>query len=215
MKTHRTSLAGLAVLLALLTTIVVRAQETGLTADQLADAVFKASGGENWDKVKIIRFNFAGAAKHDWDIKAHTDTVTFKGKTVTVNVSHPASDDDSKAAFGRWTNDMYWLLAPLKVKDPGVHRTLKPDETVDGKTYHVLHLDFDKVGMTPGDQYNLLIDPESNLVRFWDYMPKPEKKTRFTWDQYREFGPLKLSTEHKVPGSDRKMVMSEIEVIAE
>src|SRR5436190_5427863 len=177
------------------------------SADALADAVMKASGGDVWPKVKTIKFSFVvhrgnGDMRrtHLWDVKNHTDTITSSdGKEMSVNVSHkPAGKGDDMKAFGMWTNDTYWLLAPLKVKDPGVKRELKPDQEADGKTYHVLHLSFESVGMTPGDQYNLYVDPQTNLVRAWDYIPHDGKSTHFTWDGYQDFNGLQLSTEHKV-----------------
>ena len=40
-----------------------------------------------------------------------------------VNLAEPASDEDAKAAYARWVNDSYWLLAPLKLKHRGVNVT--------------------------------------------------------------------------------------------
>ena len=174
------------------------------SADELAAAVMKASGADAWPKVTRVKFTFdfgKGARSHDWDVKNHTDTVTSNGKTMTAKLNGSHDNPDAKNAFGAWTNDTYWLMAPLKVMDPGVHRTLKPDETIDGKTYHVLHLSFDHVGMTPTDQYNLFVDPETNLVRHWDYIPAKGQQRRFTWDEYKDFNGLKLSTEHKINGN--------------
>lgn len=172
-----------------------------LNAAELADAVVKASGGDRWAEIKTIRFTFnvsqgtnvLVSAQHIWDVPAGTDTVTWKGKTVTVSVTNPAGNDDSKAAYARWVNDSYWLLAPLKLRDPGV--TLTHTGAQDG--LEVLHASYAGVGLTPGDQYNFYIDPVAKLVRRWDYMPAPDKKISGTWDHYRHFGPLYLSTEHQ------------------
>src|SRR3712207_2621335 len=108
-------------------------QESDANAQQLAREVWKASGGENWSKVKRVRFTFIveqdgkqlANAQHDWDVAAQTDHVKWKAKDgqdkdVTVNLASPGEDENAKAAYGRWTNDSYWLLAPLKVLDPGV-----------------------------------------------------------------------------------------------
>jgi hypothetical protein len=173
-------------------------------AADLADAVFKACGGENWPKVSSIQFTFnvsegdklLASAKHVWDVRAGMDAVTWKDKTVTVNVLHPGTDDDSKTAYARWVNDSYWLLAPLKLKDAGVQVTEQGEQ--DG--LQVLHLSFAGVGLTPGDQYNLYIDPKTHLVSRWDYMPSPDKKLSGTWEGYRDCGGLKLATEHNFAG---------------
>jgi hypothetical protein len=173
-------------------------------AVQLADAVMKASGAEHWPKLRRIQFTFnvgqddklLFSAKHNWDVRAGKDTVSWKDKTVTVNISNPGSDEDSKAAHARWVNDSYWLLMPLKLRDPGV--TVEYAGNQNG--LEMLHLSFGNVGLTPGDRYNLYIDPDTHLVRRWDYMPSPDKNVTGTWEGYKEFGGLLLSTEHEFGG---------------
>ena len=174
-------------------------------AMKLAKDIVHASGGDQWGKVSRIRFTFnvigadgkpAMVAAHDWDVRRGTDTVNWQGKTVTVDLNGKHDEGDAKAAFGRWTNDSYWLLMPTKLLDGGVKLESKGQQDVEGKKYDVLHMSFEHVGMTPGDQYNLYVDPETHLVQRWDYMPAPEKKTTGTWEDYQQFGPLKLSTMH-------------------
>jgi hypothetical protein len=132
--------------------------------------------------------------------------VSWAGKTVTVNVWNPAADEAAKAAYARWVNDSYWLIAPLKLKDPGVSVTYGGQQ--DG--FDSLHLSFAKVGLTPGDQYNLYIDPQTHLVRRWDYMPSREKKTSGTWSNYKDYGGLILSTERTF--GDKRIWFSDVRV---
>ena len=177
-------------------------------AQQLAKAVWKASGGENWTKVKELRFTFIveqegkelARAEHHWDVAAGTDRVKWKGKDVTVNLASPAQDEDSKTAYARWVNDSYWLLAPLKVLDPGVKLSAEGPKEAGEARFETLRLSFEGVGLTPGDQYLLYIDPQTKLVRAWDYIPAPEKVMHGTWDKYETFGGLQLSTEHEFGG---------------
>lgn len=190
-------------------------------ADDLARAVMSASGIDQWPKVKVVRFTFnveadgkpVISAKHEWDVRAGTDAVAWAGKNVTVNVSAPAEDEDSKAAHQRWVNDSYWLLMPLKLMDAGVTRTYQGTQQVDGQTYEVLQLSFEGVGLTPGDRYNLYIDPDAHLVRQWDYMPSPEKKMTATWDNYQTFGGLTLATEHQM--GNRRIYFTDVSVESE
>jgi hypothetical protein len=123
-----------------LTTVAVRAEEPPDKAQQLAKDVWKASGGENWGKVKELHFTYIveqdgkelSRAEHDWNVAAGTDRVKWKGKDVTVNVAAPAQDEESKAAHARWVNDSYWLLAPLKILDPGVKISYEGMKDADG-----------------------------------------------------------------------------------
>jgi hypothetical protein len=184
------------------------------TAEELADAVMKANGAGNWGRVKVIKWTFFNGRKHEWKLKEGTDTITTAdGKTATIKVTGPIpTDPDQRKAFGAWTNDSYWLIAPLKIKDPGVMISTLPDENFQGKKYLVLHLKFKDVGMTPGDQYNMLINPDTMMLEYWDYMPSENRKTRYSWGGYKDFNGIKIATEHKPVDSDRKMEMKDVAV---
>ena len=62
---------------------LLTAAENAGDAAQLADAVWKASGGENWPNVKSIDFTFMvekggktlASAEHHWDVAGQTDRV--------------------------------------------------------------------------------------------------------------------------------------------
>jgi hypothetical protein len=193
--------------------LVVAAEDTA-EAGQLADAVWKASGGENWPNVKAIDFTFAVekagktlvSAEHHWDVAAQTDHVKWKGKDVTVNLADPGTDEGAKAAYARWVNDSYWLLAPLKLKDHGVNLAEEGKKEIDGAEREVLHVSFGQVGLTPNDQYRLYIDPATKLVASWDYMPEPGKSVHGTWESYQKSGGLTLATDHKMEGVRIRML---------
>lgn len=200
-------------LLLILTAAFAAAQETNDKAQQLAREVWKASGGENWKNIKRVRFTFVVeqdgnqliAAQHDWDVAGQTDHVKWKGRDgkendVTVNLAAPGDDENMKAAFGRWTNDSYWLLAPLKVLDPGVNLAYEGEKDLNGTKCEALRLSFGQVGLTPGDQYVLYIDPETKLLRAWDYIGKSGEPAHGSWEKYIDAGGLKLSTEHNFGG---------------
>lgn len=186
-------------------------------ADELATQVMTAHGIEAWPTLARLRFTFnverdgeqVMTARHDWDLVAGTDTVTWDDKTVTVNIANPGDSEDQKAAFARWTNDAYWLLVPLKLMDGGVTRSYQGTQDLDGKTYHVLQLGFEGVGLTPGDRYNLYINPQSHRIEAWDYMPSAERKTTFTRERFQDVGGLILSTSHR--SGSRRIYFTDLE----
>jgi hypothetical protein len=182
------------------------AQNNSAKAEQLAQEVWKASGGEGWPNVKTIDFTFAVEkngkmmmqAEHHWDMAAQTDRVKWKDKDVTVNLADPGQDENAKAAYARWVNDSYWLLSPLKLRDRGLKVAAEGTKEMDGAKCEVLHLSFDQVGLTPNDQYRLYIDPATKRVVSWDYMPKPGETVHGTWENYKKTGGLMLATDHKM-----------------
>lgn len=98
-------------------------------------------------------------------------------------------------AYERFVNDTYWLLAPLKLFDPGVRRALAPDSAATGT--HVLSLSFDRVGLTPGDRYWLTTDATGRLTR-WSFVLESGERGSYAWTDGVSLptpqGPLRLST---------------------
>ena len=207
-------------LLFLFTASSVPGQQANDKAQQLASEVWKASGGENWKDVTRVRFTFIveqdgnelTAAQHDWDVAGQTDHVRWKDKDVKVNLAAPGEAENAKAAFGRWTNDSYWLLAPIKVLDPGVNLTYEGEKDLNGVKCEALRLSFGNVGLTPGDQYVYYIDPETKLLRAWDYIGKTGEVMHGSWDNYIDAGGLKISTSHNFAG--RVIRFADVQVTA-
>ena len=200
--------------------------DTPAQSGDLATDVWKASGGENWAKVKELRFTFevesggkpVASAKHDWNVVAGTDHVQWKDKEgnekdVTVDLKSPPQDGDGQKGYGRWVNDSYWLLAPLKLKDPGVTATPGTQKEFNGAMCDTLRLQFAQVGLTPNDQYLLYVDPQTKLLKAWDYIPKDAGGMQATWEKYEKFDGLTLATEHHF--NDKAVKFTGVEVVAE
>ncbi|PAP77045.1 hypothetical protein [Rubrivirga marina] len=79
-------------------------------------------------------------------------------------------------ANGRFVNDGYWLLAPLKVLDPGVRRAVEARDGADR-----LALSFDGVGLTPGDRYWIEVDEVSGAMTGWSFLLESGNEGRFQW----------------------------------
>ena len=92
-------------------------------------------------------------------------------------------------AYSRWINDTYWLIMPLKLMDSGVN--LKYDGEKNGRD--VLHLSFNKVGETPGDQYWAHINKTTKLMDHWDFELEDKEKGSFDWIDWQPVGSMKFS----------------------
>jgi hypothetical protein len=94
-----------------------------------------------------------------------------------------------KGAYGRFINDTYWLLVPLKVFDPGVHRADVPDSSTADQD--VITLTFDDVGLTPGDQYWLYADRATGRLARWAYRLRHfEATTPTTFHDWVDYTPM-------------------------
>jgi hypothetical protein len=193
------------------------ADDADSKAKEVAEKTIQAMGGmDNWMKVGAIRFNFvvesagapAHAAKHLWDHKNgrdHVEGSTKDGKTMVawINLKDKtgAAWTDGKKlegdelkqamdwAFGRWVNDTYWLMMPMKMLDSGVTRKYEGEK----EGHDVLHLSFGKVGLTPGDQYWAYINKTTGLMDKWEYHLEGGDKGSWNWTEWNSYGNIKLS----------------------
>lgn len=79
-----------------------------------------------------------------------------------------------ETGYGRFINDTYWLLMPLKMRDPGVNLDYEGEKTIGKQTYDVVKLTFDNVGLTPGDTYWVYVNRETHLIDRWEYILEGE-----------------------------------------
>ncbi len=184
-------------------------------AIEIADQVMKAMGGrENWDKTRLISWNFFGARTLYWDKATHRARIDYPEDTLQI-ILHlnkmegkvqkngvEIQDSDSLQNYiqrGKsvWINDSYWLVMPFKMKDSGVTlKYLREDTTQRGEKAHVLQLTFDKVGNTPENKYEVYVDQEKNLVTQWAYYREATQDSAnfvLPWLDYKKHGNILLS----------------------
>lgn len=217
----------------------VQAQSTP-TAGQVADRVMQALGGkEAWDATRFLRFTFAGRRTHHWD--KWTGRHRLEGQSpegqryvVIQNLNTKQGEawvdgkkQEGEAAkpwlergYGAWVNDTYWLLMPYKLQDPGVNLTYEGRDQIDGRPYDKLHLRFQGVGLTPGDQYWAWINPETGLMDRWAYLLQPEpgkepakEPTAWRWEGWRKHGNIMLAPMRRQVNGDRTLELADIAVL--
>ena len=98
-------------------------------------------------------------------------------------------------AYGRYINDSYWLLMPWKWRDPGVTLGYEGERTLEGKTYEVVTLAFEQVGLTPNDRYWGFVAKDTGLLERWEFILQDDKgepgngsPSAFTWEEWTEVG---------------------------
>ena len=113
----------------------------------------------------------------DFDMEAPTGKAYLNGVPVDSTEMTVRLAD----AYERFINDTYWLLAPFKLFDLGVHRNMAPDSS-DAES-SVLRLTFENVGLTPGDRYWLRADSSGKLVS-WSFLLENGGKSHYMWTDY-------------------------------
>ena len=118
----------------------------------------------------------------------------------------------------RFVNDSYWLLAPLKVFDPGVNRAYVADSS--GAEHEVIQLTFGDVGMTPGDRYWLYVNAETGQLDRWAFnlqsMPDDAPARAFDWTDYQSFetpgGTVRLAASKPAVGGGAAIVFPTLDM---
>ena len=211
--------------------------------DQVARELIAALGGEaGWEKARQLRFDFvveregtrAAEFHHVWD--RYTGDYRLLGRdksgapyAIYFNVNthdgvafsngKPVEGEEKKKlienAYGRFINDTYWLLAPWKVFDPGVHRDYDGEKPgPDGSLCDVIRLSFDNVGLTPKDVYWLWITRDGRRLVQWQYVlgGAQEDPTTALWKDWRSFGGIQLSLEKPMVGKPIRIVFENVAV---
>lgn len=201
-------------------------------ADTVALRTFDYVGGPvTWARLPYLGFDFAIerggdrqlVARHLWnrrtgayrlEMPVSSDSlfvVLFDVETregdVYLNgtpVDSTTQADQLKAAYRRFINDTYWLLAPTKLFDPGVQRTYVPDSS--SAATDAIRLTFGDVGLTPEDQYWLFIDEETGQLQRWTFLLQDQDTPRrATWTDYESLetpaGTIRLATRHDLMGT--------------
>jgi hypothetical protein len=209
--------------------------ESEPAAVAIAERVLERLGGRDaWRGTRYLRFDWAverGGEQvvrrgHFWDkwtgdYRLEAATGEGAAYVVVMNLNtregHAWSGDEELAgealqkhledAFGAWTNDTYWLLAPFKLLDPGVSLTLAGEESEGGTTWDRLELSFDGVGLTPKDRYWVWVNRETGLVDRWDYVLKGEDgpPTSWTWEGWARHGRIELPNDHRILEGDARI----------
>ena len=148
-----------------------------------------------------------------------------------------------ETGYGRFINDTYWLLMPLKMRDPGVNLDYDGEKKIDKQTYDVLKLTFDDVGQTPGDTYWVYVNRDTHLIDRWEYIlegeaakkdekkedekkgelkegasskteaPSPPQRTLWIWKEWQTFGPVKLATTKTMADGSMSIVLKNVQVL--
>ncbi|APZ47910.1 hypothetical protein BW723_17120 [Polaribacter reichenbachii] len=189
-------------------------------ANELADKILKALKHEAYKETKFIEWSFAGKRSFNWDKKNHIVDVSWDDfkvnlypedleKSIVFFEGVKQEDTDEKIVKRAWdifNNDSFWLVAPHKLYDDGVIRTI---ENIENET--ALRITYTSGGTTPGDAYVWILDENYVPKSYKMYLKNRGKQgTLVTWDDWvtTESGTL-LPTNHTFLNG-RRLSMGEV-----
>lgn len=189
----------------------------GADADALAQKMLSTLNYDKFKQTKFLEWSFQGGAHlYKWDKEKQNVAVSWDTYLVNLDLIAPESslafengerlmDIESEAiiekAIGYFNNDSFWLVAPYKVFDAGVTRSIVPlADGTDG-----LLVTYTKGGSTPGDSYLWMLQPNGfpKSFKMWVSII-PVGGIEVTWDDWavmesgaflpksHEMGPVKL-----------------------
>ncbi len=182
----------------------------GKAADDLAHKMLDALNYEAYQKTKIIEWTFKRKHHYKWDKANNMCTVFWKEYKVDLHLKFPERSKASihsfnvvgeqketlvKTALEYFNNDSFWLVAPYKVFDEGVKRSLVK---VDGND--ALLVTYTLGGTTPGDSYLWQFDATGKPISFrmWtDLLPMNGLEASWTDWTTTESG-AQLPSLHKI-----------------
>lgn len=189
----------------------------------LLHKIAKASGLDRWKNVKEIDFTFNAdfsgkTVKRSWMWWPQSGIVSRKDKENGIKYKRSSEMDSLEIKTDKaFINDKYWLLFPFQlVWDKGFTAKVNADATapISGKKMKEVTITYnDKAGYTPADMYKIYVDKE-NMIREWEYHPKGSKEPRMitTWEDYKKFDGLILSTVHATKDGSSKLYFTDIKV---
>lgn len=176
-------------------------------ANVLAHKILKAIHNEAYKKTRFLEWSFGGRRSFKWDkeknivdvswdtTRVNLHTQNLKNSAVFFNNKKQETADSVivKKAWNIFNNDSFWLVAPHKLFEKGIIRSI---QKVDGK--ETLLVKYTTGGSTPGDSYLWTLDTTYIPKSYKMYVPSMKMSGILaTWDNWKptESGAL-LPTSH-------------------
>ena len=199
-----------------------------------AKAIATAYGIDGWRKIQRLDFTFNvdlpnrdEPMSRQWSWWPHKGEVMLaKGDgQVTVPLVSGTTNVESgvqltseqRNAHKQFINDSYWLLFPFQIvwSNPTITNAgAAPLPIGEGEAVKVTAQYPDEGGYTPGDAYDLFVDPSTHRIEQWVFRRGgKENGSAMTWEKHRQLGPIVVSLDHW--GADEKFHLWFTDVRAE
>lgn len=169
----------------------------GLEAEELADEMLAALNKEGYDTLSFIEFNFGNVHRYKWDKSENKVIVNWEDQDVLLDLNRSVNSFSllELKAYKYFINDSFWLVAPFKIRDDGVSRSIVD---LGNATERGLLVTYASGGLTPGDSYLWIIDDNGFPVawKLWT-SNVPIGGLLFSWDGWVNLDDKWFSTLHE------------------
>lgn len=217
-------------------------------ADGLARRALDIQAGPAWDRARFFSFTFnlerndqpAASFAQVWDrttgdyrvsgkdpagvpfvVVENINTKTGRAWRSGVEVTDPAALRNLlDLGYRRFINDTYWLLMPLKMLDPGVHRNALGERTDGcGRKWDVVRVIFDQGPGVATDVYWAWINRDTGIVEEWDMKlvgtPAADPAVEVFFHDFRRIGGVLISTRREVKGKNQTVRLDDLKILPE
>ena len=191
----------------------------GKEADALARKMLSSLNFEAFQQTEYMEWSFRNAHHYEWNKAENTVKVSWDNMVVSLDTKTPTNSvvvkatdaDDSNTliqkAFDYFNNDSFWLVAPYKVFDPGVRRSIVKHEGKDA-----LLVTYTSGGSTPGDSYLWILDEhgQPKSYKMWVGII-PIGGIEASWEGWKTTSTgAVFSTQHKIDLFGMKLPMENV-----
>lgn len=189
----------------------------------IAEKIAKANGFDHWKNVSQLNFTFnvdrdSSHFERSWIWKPKTGDVTLISGKDTISYNRKSVDSLSLQADQGFVNDKFWLLAPFQLfwdKSATISKPVKAETQISKVELNKITLTYptEGGGYTPGDAYDFYYD-DTFIVKEWIFRRgnAAEPSMITSWESYKDFNGLKISTEHIKPDDNWKLYFTGIKV---
>lgn len=189
-------------------------------ADILAKKILKAVKHDAYKNTRYINWDFSGRRSYKWDKQQHIVEIKWNDAKVIL---HPNNIDKSvaylndqeisnnenlvKRAWDYFNNDSFWLVAPHKLFEPGIIRSIK---MIEGK--EALQLKYTIGDTNPGDSYIWILDDNYMPVSYRMTVPSMNmNEVTATWEEWIETESGTILPQSHSFSNGRKLSMGQVE----
>ena len=162
-------------------------------ADKIANTMLKAIKHEAYKETRFIEWGYKGKRFYKWDKQQHIVDIRWNDARVVLHPNELSKStaylNDKEIPFNKnlvsralkfFNNDSFWLVAPHKLFEPGIYRSIR---MINGR--EALHVKYSKGGTTPGDSYTWLLDKNYMPTHYQMYVQAMKNKgTTVTWENW-------------------------------